>query len=83
MGIGRTMPDPTKSLLLEDKLEVPLGNPIPSNVNDTTLLYNEYPFFNINILLNIPSFEVLILFVITAVNNGIRSGHFLPITLAT
>lgn len=45
MGIGRTMPDPAKSLLIEDKLEIPLGNPIPSNINDTTLLYNEYPFF--------------------------------------
>lgn len=62
MGIGRTMPDPTKSLLLEDKLEVPLGNPIPSNINDTSLLYNEYPFFYFTILLNLPSFKITILF---------------------
>lgn len=44
-GIGRTMPDPSASLFIEDKLEVPLGKPIPSNIDDTSLLYNEYPFF--------------------------------------
>lgn len=45
MGIGRTKPDPDQSLFIEDKIEVPLGKPISSNINDTTLLYNEYPFF--------------------------------------
>lgn len=45
-GIGRTKPDPAASLVIEDKLEVPLGKPIPSNINDTSLLYNEYPFLH-------------------------------------
>jgi len=45
MGIGRTKPDPAESLFIEDKIEVPLGKPISSNINDTSLLYNEYPFF--------------------------------------
>jgi hypothetical protein len=49
MGIGRTKPDPAKSLFIEDKIEVPLGIPIPSNINDTSLLYNEYPFFTLKI----------------------------------
>lgn len=63
MGIGRTMPDPTKSLLLEEKIEVPLGNPVPSNIDDTSLLYNEYPFFQMS--LNLHSFEISALFIIT------------------
>jgi hypothetical protein len=44
-GIGRTVPNPAESLFIDDKLEVPIGKPIPSNVDDTSLLYNEYPFF--------------------------------------
>lgn len=44
MGVGKTKPNPAESLFLEDKLEVPLGKPIMSNVDDSTLLYNEYPF---------------------------------------
>jgi len=44
-GVGRTMPNPAASLMIEDKLEVPLGKPVPSRINDTTLLYNEYPFY--------------------------------------
>jgi len=51
MGIGRTKPDPAKSLFIEDKIEVPLGKPIFSNINDTSLLYNEYPFFTLKIKL--------------------------------
>lgn len=47
MGVGRTKPNPAESLTFEDKIEVPLGKPIPSNVDDTTLLYNEYPFLRI------------------------------------
>lgn len=45
MGVGRTKPDPAESLFIEDKIEVPLGKPISSNINDTSLLYNEYPLF--------------------------------------
>jgi len=51
MGIGRTKPDPAQSLFIEDKIEVPLGKPISSNIDDTALLYNEYPFFTIKIKL--------------------------------
>lgn len=45
MGIGKTTPNPADSVFLEDKVEVPLGKPIMSNVDDSTLLYNEYPLF--------------------------------------
>ncbi|VVC30258.1 BRCT domain,Poly(ADP-ribose) polymerase, regulatory domain,WGR domain,PADR1 domain,Poly(ADP-ribose) [Cinara cedri] len=48
MGIGRTMPDPTESLLIESKLEVPLGKPVPSNVDNTALLYNEFIVYDIS-----------------------------------
>jgi len=51
MGIGRTKPDPAESLFIEDKVEVPLGKPISSNINDTSLLYNEYPFFTLEMKL--------------------------------
>lgn len=52
MGIGRTKPDPAESLFIEDKIEVPLGKPISSNIDDTSLLYNEYPFFTFEINLS-------------------------------
>lgn len=42
-GLGKTTPDPSASITL-DGVEVPLGTGIPSGVNDTCLLYNEYPF---------------------------------------
>jgi len=44
MGIGRTRPNPEESIQVMDNVEVPLGKPIPSNFQDTKLLYNEYPF---------------------------------------
>lgn len=42
-GLGKTTPDPSASITLEG-VEVPLGTGVPSGVNDTCLLYNEYPF---------------------------------------
>lgn len=51
MGIGRTQPDPAGSLTLKDKVEVPFGKPVSSNTSDTTLLYNEYPFLWLIVLL--------------------------------
>jgi len=51
MGVGRTIPDPAASLIMKDKVEIPLGKPIPSNVDDTVLLYNEYPFIHLIALL--------------------------------
>jgi len=50
-GIGRTMPNPAESLYIEDKLEIPFGNPVSSDIDDTALLYNEYPFFTYMIIL--------------------------------
>lgn len=47
MGVGRTKPNPAESLIIEDKLEVPLGKPIPSDIEDSVLLYNEYPFLHL------------------------------------
>lgn len=44
------MPNPAESLFIDDKVEVPLGKPIPSGVDDTVLLYNEYPFLSFNVL---------------------------------
>ncbi|XP_001947212.1 poly [ADP-ribose] polymerase [Acyrthosiphon pisum] len=48
MGIGRTKPNPAESLFIEDKIEVPLGKPISSNINDTSLLYNEFIVYDIS-----------------------------------
>uniref|UniRef100_A0A452UIF8 Poly [ADP-ribose] polymerase n=1 Tax=Ursus maritimus TaxID=29073 RepID=A0A452UIF8_URSMA len=42
-GLGKTAPDPSASITM-DGVEVPLGTGISSGVNDTCLLYNEYPF---------------------------------------
>lgn len=44
-GLGKTTPDPSASVTL-DGVEVPLGTGISSGINDTCLLYNEYPFTN-------------------------------------
>lgn len=44
------MPDPNASLFIEDKLEIPLGKPISSNIDDTSLLYNEYPFSKLYVI---------------------------------
>lgn len=64
-GIGRTMPDPAASLIMNGEVEVPLGKPIPSNVNDTTLLYNEYPLLNIYLFFKIHDFLTLKVFIKT------------------
>uniref|UniRef100_A0A8C9LGS4 Poly [ADP-ribose] polymerase n=1 Tax=Pavo cristatus TaxID=9049 RepID=A0A8C9LGS4_PAVCR len=40
--LGKTAPDPTATTTL-DGVEVPLGNGISTGINDTCLLYNEYP----------------------------------------
>ncbi|EDL94827.1 poly (ADP-ribose) polymerase family, member 1 [Rattus norvegicus] len=45
-GLGKTAPDPSASITL-DGVEVPLGTGIPSGVNDTCLLYNEYIVYDI------------------------------------
>lgn len=45
-GLGKTTPDPSASITM-DGVEVPLGTGISSGVNDTCLLYNEYPFTSV------------------------------------
>uniref|UniRef100_A0A8D0Y3B1 Poly [ADP-ribose] polymerase n=1 Tax=Sus scrofa TaxID=9823 RepID=A0A8D0Y3B1_PIG len=45
-GLGKTTPDPAASITM-DGVEVPLGTGIPSGVNDTCLLYNEYIVYDI------------------------------------
>lgn len=45
-GLGKTTPDPAASITM-DGVEVPLGTGVPSGVNDTCLLYNEYIIYDI------------------------------------
>ena len=55
-GVGRTAPDPSASVTL-DGVQVPLGKGAHTNIDDTSLLYNEYPltltswFMNLMIIL--------------------------------
>lgn len=50
-GVGRTYPDPKKSKVVEDGVEVPLGTPIEDSNISSALLYNEYPFFSFTVAL--------------------------------
>ncbi|CAB3243872.1 unnamed protein product [Arctia plantaginis] len=45
-GMGTTQPDPAQNRTLEDGLIVPLGKPVPHNVN-SSLLYNEFIVYDI------------------------------------
>ncbi|XP_073484406.1 poly [ADP-ribose] polymerase 1 [Aquarana catesbeiana] len=40
-GLGRTAPDPAATVQL-DGVDVPLGKGMSTNINDTSLMYNEY-----------------------------------------
>lgn len=42
VGLGRTAPDPSAAVSLEG-VQVPLGKGVHTNIDDTSLLYNEYP----------------------------------------
>lgn len=42
-GCGRTGPDPTADITLEDGTIVPVGKGTSTSVANTSLLYNEYP----------------------------------------
>ncbi|KAK3891996.1 hypothetical protein Pcinc_004121 [Petrolisthes cinctipes] len=46
-GVGRTCPDPSQSIKLEDGVEVPLGKGTSSNANRTSLLYNEFIVYDV------------------------------------
>lgn len=41
-GLGRTAPDPNATVTLNG-VQVPLGKGVHTNIDDTSLLYNEYP----------------------------------------
>lgn len=43
-GLGSTHPDPDEVVKTPDGVEIPLGKGIDAPVDDTSLLYNEYPF---------------------------------------
>ncbi|XP_040207277.1 poly [ADP-ribose] polymerase 1 [Rana temporaria] len=45
-GLGRTAPDPTATVQL-DGVDVPLGKGMSTNINDTSLMYNEYIVYDI------------------------------------
>ncbi|XP_063775031.1 poly [ADP-ribose] polymerase 1 [Pseudophryne corroboree] len=45
-GLGRTAPDPSATVQL-DGVDVPMGKGTSTNINDTSLLYNEYIVYDI------------------------------------
>ncbi|XP_064195311.1 poly [ADP-ribose] polymerase 1 [Anguilla rostrata] len=45
-GLGRTAPDPSATVSL-DGVQVPLGKCINTNIEDTSLLYNEYIVYDV------------------------------------
>ncbi|XP_063079036.1 poly [ADP-ribose] polymerase 1 [Engraulis encrasicolus] len=45
-GVGRTAPDPSATVKL-DGVEVPLGKGTNTNIDDTSLLYNEYIVYDV------------------------------------
>lgn len=45
-GLGRTAPDPSATVTL-DGVQVPLGKGVNTNIDDTSLLYNEYIVYDI------------------------------------
>lgn len=47
--MGRTAPDPRDSFNM-DGVQVPLGKGVSTNIDDTSLLYNEYPLIFISLL---------------------------------
>ncbi|XP_046804661.1 poly [ADP-ribose] polymerase isoform X2 [Lucilia cuprina] len=46
-GHGRTMPDPSESVIREDGVEIPLGKPITDDNLKSSLLYNEFIVYDI------------------------------------
>ncbi|XP_026197673.1 poly [ADP-ribose] polymerase 1 isoform X1 [Anabas testudineus] len=45
-GVGRTAPDPGATVTL-DGVQVPLGKGVHTNIDDTSLLYNEYIVYDV------------------------------------
>jgi len=46
LGCGKTGPDPSADVTLEDGTIVPVGKGANTSVANSSLLYNEYPFVN-------------------------------------
>lgn len=46
-GRGRTMPDPTKSYIRSDGVEIPYGETITDEHLKSSLLYNEYIVYDV------------------------------------
>ena len=44
LGCGKTGPDPSADVTLEDGTIVPVGKGTNTSVVNSSLLYNEYPF---------------------------------------
>lgn len=66
-GVGGTEPDPTGYRTI-DGIEVPAGKGIKnSSVEQTSLLYNEYPFLRIFYLLQIYLFFIYLLITVGTV----------------
>ena len=48
-GLGRTVPNPDETIILEDGTAVPIGKPTTMSAEQNyTLLYNEYVVYNVN-----------------------------------
>lgn len=60
-GVGRTAPDPSASVTL-DGVQVPLGKGCHTNIDDTSLLYNEYPLtltvWFMSLIIILPTFSL-------------------------
>lgn len=52
LGVGRTAPDMGATVTL-DGVDVPLGKGVNTNIDDTSLLYNEYPLTLISWSMNV------------------------------
>lgn len=46
LGCGKTGPDPSADVTLEDGTIVPVGKGTNTSVANSSLLYNEYPFIH-------------------------------------
>lgn len=46
LGCGKTGPDPSADVTLEDGMIVPVGKGTNTSVANSSLLYNEYPFIH-------------------------------------
>jgi hypothetical protein len=43
-GVGRTHPDPSQTIKLDDGVTLPIGKGVDSGISNSSLLYNEYVY---------------------------------------